>query len=89
MTREKFEEAKTVLEHIGYGKEMIGILDTMIAHFHDNVHYDIRVVCTNGPCGFERSIRHSDLPELRDALKEARERISHDLRKNEEKLQKL
>ncbi len=89
MTKEKFEKAKNLVELIGYDKDVISVLDTMIEHFYDKVHYDIKVVCTSGPDGYERNIRHSDFLELYDALKQARERLKYELRKKEDKLEAL
>ena len=89
MTKEKFETAKDLVELIGYDKDVISVLDKMIEHFYDKVNYDIKVVCASGPDGYERNIRHSDFPELYDALKQARERFKYELRKKEDKLEAL
>ena len=89
MTEEKFETAKNLVELIGYDKDVISVLDTMIEHFYDRVNYDIRVVCSSGPDGYERNIRHGDFPELLDALKQARKRFKYELREKEDKLQAL
>ena len=89
MTKEKFETAKNLVELIVYDKDVISVLDKMIEHYYDRVHYDIKVVCTSGPDGYERNIRHCDFPKLYDALKQARERLKYGLREKEDKLEAL
>ncbi len=89
MTDETFEKAKDLVEHIGYDREVISMLDTMIEHFYDNDYCDIKVNYQPGPGGIGLAIRHRDLPELRDALIKARDRFKYELRKNKEEYQAL
>lgn len=86
MTNETFEKAKDLVAHIGYDKEVISMLDTMIEHFYDNEDCDIKVNYQPGPGGIGLTIFHRDLPELRDALIKARDRFKFELKKNKDEL---
>ena len=77
------------MAHIGYAKEVISKLDTMLEKFYDRENTDIKVTCRTSLHDHGFSIYHSDLPELRDALIKARDRFKYELRKNKEEFQAL
>ena len=89
MTDETFEKAKSLVNHIGYVKHFISMLDPMIEHFYDKSYCDINLSYQTGPNSIGLVINHRDLPELRDALINARDRLQCELEKNKEELQAL
>jgi hypothetical protein len=88
MTDKKFEKAKELKANIAYDKEVIGILDTMLAHFYDDEQGVIKV-SYQPASGHILVLKHRDLPELRDALVKAHDRFVCKLRKESEEFQDL
>ena len=90
MTNETFEKASEIVQKIGENRRTIEIIERMLEKFHDrNYPACITVSCRVGQYIPEDVIRHSDFPELYDALKKALERVKFDLKQNREKLEAL
>ena len=89
MTNETFEQAQELVRQIDENKRTISILDTMLERFDDNSYTDISITCRCGNGDLGKTIHHNNLPELREALKKARERFKCELQQNQEKLEAL
>lgn len=89
MDKRTFEKAQELMAKITGKKQAISMLDTMLNKWYDNSHTDITVNCRSGQHDMGLCIHHSDLPELRDALMKARDRLKLELHKHEDELTAL
>ena len=88
MTRETFEKAQELVGIINRHKQTIKVLDTMLTEYYEPDR-KITVSYESRGSNAVMTIRHTDLPELRDALMKARDRCKFDLRKLEDELAAL
>ena len=89
MTNEKLEKAQELSDRIKGQEKTIRLIDTMLSRWYDRSDTDITI---NFKCGQhcpEQRIYHTTVPELRDALKKARDRIKYEQRKTEEEFAAL
>ena len=88
MTEETYKKAEELMNVIHFGRRTIEWLDLAVKLFDDQEHGDVTVLCMNDTGG-KFKFMGSELPELRDALLQARERFSRNLGENLQKLEAL
>lgn len=88
MTEETYKKAEELMNVINYERHTIKCLDLAVKLFDDQEHGDVTVTCMNDTGG-KFKFGGSELPELRDALLQARERFSRTLGENLQKLEAL
>lgn len=89
MNKETYERATELLNAIAYGERCVSVIETMLGQFDDRQHTQIDVTCKDGPNSTGLSIRHDQLPELREALQKGLERFRNEVIENQAKLEAL
>lgn len=89
MNKETYEIATELMQTIAYGERCVSVIETMLDRFDDRINTQITVTCKGGLNDFGLSIRHDQLPELREALQKGLERFRNEVNENQAKLEAL
>ena len=89
MNKETYERATELVNAIVYGERCISIIETMLEQFDDRQHTQITVSYKSMWNSIGLSIRHDQLPELREALQKGLERFRNEVIENQAKLEAL
>ena len=89
MNKETYKRATELVNAIAYGERCVSVIETMLERFDDRLHTQIEVTCKGGQYDVGLSIRHDQLPELREALQKGLERFRNEVIENQAKLEAL
>lgn len=89
MNKETYERATELLNAIAYGERCVSVIETMLDRFDDCQHTQINVTYKDVWNSTGLSIRHDQLPELREALQKGLERFRNEVIENQAKLEAL
>ncbi len=89
MNKKTYERATELMNAIVYGERCVSVIETMLEQFDDRQNTQFEVTCKGGPNSIGLSIRHDQLPELREALQKGLERFRNEVIENRAKLEAL
>ena len=89
MTKETYEQAAELVQAIAYNERVISVMETMLEKFDDTAYSQIDSTYKGGSSDIGLNLRHTQLPELREALQKGLERQRTTLKDNQKKLEAL
>ena len=89
MNKETYERATELVNTIAYYERCVSVIETMLEQFDNRQNTQITVTYKDLLNSTGLSIRHDQLPELREALQKGLERFRNEVIENQAKMEAL